>query len=104
MYLPEIFQSFKTQFPEILNAHQEVGDLCSKAGPMDEKTRHLIQLGIAVGTASRGAVRSHARRALAVGATREEVLQVVLLSTTVIGFPSMIASFQWVEEVLAAAE
>jgi 4-carboxymuconolactone decarboxylase len=102
MYLPEIFKTFLDKHPEIAEAYRNVGDLASEAGPIDRKTQHLVQLGTAIGLCSKGAVRSHARRALDAGATDKEILQVVLLSMTLVGFPSMIASYGWVNEVLTA--
>ena len=78
MYLPEIFKKFIKSHSEITEAHQRVGDLCSKAGPIDIKTQHLIQMGVAIGAGSKGGVRSHARRALEAGATNEEIAQTVL--------------------------
>ncbi|MBI5251922.1 MAG: carboxymuconolactone decarboxylase family protein [Desulfomonile tiedjei] len=102
MYLPEIFKTFLEKHKDIADAYQQAGDLCSKAGPIDSKTQHLIQLGVAVGIGSKGGVRSHARRALEAGATEEEVTQAVLMSGSIVGFPAMIAAFGWVHEVLAA--
>lgn len=104
MYLPDIFKAFQENHPEILDAFQKVGDLCSQAGPIDAKTRHLIQLGVAVGAASKGSVRSHARRALDHGASIEEIRQAVLSAITIVGFPAMIAAYGWVDEVLSAPE
>ncbi len=71
---------------------------------MDQVTQHLIQMGIAVGASSQGGVRSHARRALDAGATKEQVLQTVLLSSTIVGFPAMIAAYGWLEELMSARE
>ncbi len=102
MYLPEIFKRFSETFPAVAEATQKVGQLCSETGPLDEKTRHLVQLGAAVGAQSKGAVRSHVRRGLDAGATKEEVLQTILLTTNLVGFPSMIAAFNWAMEVLDA--
>ncbi len=101
MYLPEIFKSFLEKHPDIANAHLKVGELCAQAGPIDQKTQHLIQLGVSIGVGSKGGVRSHARRALEAGATEEEILQALLLSTTTVGFPSMIAAYGWVQEILS---
>ncbi|MFH1117339.1 MAG: carboxymuconolactone decarboxylase family protein [Pseudomonadota bacterium] len=101
MYLPEIFKTFLEEHPDIADAQLKVGDLCAQAGPIDEKTQHLIQVGVCTGTGSKGGVRSHARRALEAGATKEEIIQAVLLSTTIVGFPSMIAAYGWVREVLS---
>lgn len=104
MYLPDIFKTFIENHSEIADAYRQVGDLCAQAGPIDAKGQHLIQLGISIGAASKGAVRSHARRALDSGASPEEVIQTVLLSMTIVGFPAMIASYGWVQELLTARE
>lgn len=101
MYLPDIFKQFMEDYPEIADAHRKVGDLCSGAGPLDEKTRHLVQLAVSVGVESKGGVKSHVRRALDAGATKTEIMQTVLLSTPTIGFPSMIAAYGWASEVLS---
>ena len=103
MYLPDIFKRFTEQNPKICEAYRKVGELASETGPIGAKDQHLIQLGTSIGVGSKGAVRSHARRAMEAGATKEVVLQVVLLSMTIIGFPAMIAAYGWVEEVLSAA-
>ena len=63
-YLPEIYQEFRQQFPEIAAAYGDLAVKCHEAGPLDEKTRRLVKLGVAVGVNSEGGVRSHARRAL----------------------------------------
>jgi 4-carboxymuconolactone decarboxylase len=102
MYLPDIFQFFLEKHPDIAAAFNKVGDLAVQSGPLDPKTRHLVQLGIAIGTGSKGGVRSHARRALEKGAVEEELVQAVLLSATAVGFPAMIAAYGWVAEVLDA--
>lgn len=104
MYLPDIFKVFLNNHTEIAEAYKRVGDLCVKSGPIEPKAQHLIQLGIAIGLGSKGGVRSHARRALDSGATEEEVMQVVLISMTQVGFPSMIAAYGWVMDVIQARE
>lgn len=101
MYLPQIYEKFSREFSEIAKKYKELGVACRSAGPFDEKIQDLIKLGIAIGLNSQGAVRSHTRKALGAGATREEIMHVVLLSLTTIGFPEMIAALGWVEEVLA---
>ena len=102
MYLPKPFQEFKRQYPEVANLYEELGIKCQSAGPLDAKTRCLVNLGIAVGGVSSGAVKSHTRKALENGASREEIYHALLLALTTIGFPAMIAAIGWVEEVLGA--
>ena len=98
-YLPELYTGFRHQFPAVDAAYEALALACHEAGPLDEKTRRLVKLGIAVGAQSEGAVRSHARKAMEAGATREEVRHAVLLALTTIGFPHMSAALRWVEGI-----
>lgn len=99
--LPEIYEAFKKKYPEIIKSVDDLAQSCQTAGPLNKKTSELIKLGIAVGINSEGAVRSHTRRALEEGNKPQEIRHVVLLALTTTGFPHTIASYKWVEEVLA---
>lgn len=103
-YLPDVNKKFEAEFPEISKAYHDLASVCHEWGPLDERTRRLVKLGIAVGLCSQGAVRSHARRALEEGMSPEEVRHTVLLSLSTIGFPLMIAALHWADEVIAAFE
>jgi alkylhydroperoxidase/carboxymuconolactone decarboxylase family protein YurZ len=100
MYLPKIYEKFSSKFPEVFKNFQQLGKTCRESGPLDKKCQDLINLGIAIGANSRGAVMSQTRKALESGATEEEILHAVLLSLTTAGFPKMIAAMGWVDEVL----
>jgi len=49
---------------------------------------------------SEGAVHSHVRRALEAGASVEEVRHSLMLLTSTIGFPTVVAALSWIEDVL----
>jgi alkylhydroperoxidase/carboxymuconolactone decarboxylase family protein YurZ len=100
MYLPKVYQRFQDRYPEVFKNFQQLGIATREAGPLDEKTQDLIKLGIAAGANSRGGVMSNTRKALAAGATVEEVEHTVLLAMTTTGFPNTIAALSWVQEVL----
>jgi alkylhydroperoxidase/carboxymuconolactone decarboxylase family protein YurZ len=100
MYLPKIYEKFSEKYPDILKGYQQLGKTCRQQGPLEPKYQDLINLGIAIGASSRGAVMSQTRKSLASGASKEEILHTVLLSLTTTGFPNMIAAFGWVNEVL----
>ena len=100
MYLPKKYENFSSKFPEVFKHYQKLGISCRETGPLKEKCQDLIKLRIAIGVNSRGAVMSSIRKALASGATREEITQAVLLSLTTTGFPNMIAALTWADEVL----
>ncbi len=97
---PFPYERFRKEFPEVEKEYDRLAKKCHASGPLQEKTRRLIKLGIAIGSESEGAVKSHARRALAIGISPDEIRHVVLLGLTTIGFPKMIATLNWVHEVL----
>ena len=99
-YLPEIYKEFQQQFPELAQSHDELAIKCLNWGPLDEKTKRLVKLGIAIGLNSEGAVRSHTRQALEGGVSATELRHAVLLAFATAGFPMMIAAMKWVNEVI----
>ena len=104
MYLPKVYKSFQDNFPKVFEEFKQLGISTRQAGPLDEKTQNLVKLGIAVGANSRGGVMSNTRKAIAAGATAEEVRHAILLAMTTTGFPTMIAALSWAEEVLSGSD
>lgn len=97
--IPGWYKDQRKRYPKVFDAYEDLGEACQQAGPLDGKTRALAKLAIAVGARLEGAVHSHARRSLEAGATIDECRHVVLLATTTIGFPAMMAALSWVEDV-----
>jgi 4-carboxymuconolactone decarboxylase len=100
-YLPEVYQQFERRFPAVKESFDSLGAAEHEAGPLGEKERRLVKLGIAVGAESEGAVRSHVRKLLGIGASEEEILHSIVLALTTIGFPATNAALGWAEEVLS---
>jgi 4-carboxymuconolactone decarboxylase len=101
-HLPDIYLRLRDQLPAVSAALDALGEATVVAGPLDERTQRLVKLGIAIGAQSEGSVRSHARRALAAGASRDDLLHVVALTISTRGFPAAVAAFSWIEEVASA--
>ena len=95
--LPTAFDSFRKRYRRVYGAYEALGGVAHEAGPLDQKTRELVKLGMAIGGRLEGAVRSHAQRAREAGATPAEIEHVVLLAVTTSGFPTAVAAFTWVE-------
>ena len=98
--LPARYVEFQKRFPEVFKAFDALGAAVQDAGPLEGKTRALVKLALAIGVRSEGAVHSHTRRCLEAGCTADEIRHAVLLATTTLGFPSMMATMSWVEDVL----
>jgi len=101
-YLPDVFQRFESTYPAVHAAHVELAKACYEGGPLDAHSARLVKLAIAIGAQAEGAVRSHARRALADDLRPEELRHVGLLALTTIGFPHTVAGLGWIEEVIAS--
>ena len=85
MHLPKIYENFQADFPQVFEHYKQLGVTTRQAGPLDEKTQDLVKMGIAIGSNSRGAIMSHTRKAIAAGATSEEINHAVLLAMTTTG-------------------
>ena len=65
--LPQSVIKFESKYPEIWKAFAALGEKCHETGPLDEKTRRLVKLGIAIAARHEGSVHSATRNALNAG-------------------------------------
>lgn len=100
--LPKAFLSFRKQFPAVVEAYEALGAAAHQSGPLDDKTRELAKLAIAIGARQEGAVHSHTHRALEAGASRDEIMNVLALAVTSIGFAPTVAAYTWINDALEA--
>lgn len=96
----KFYRGLGKRHPALLDAVEALGTAVRASGPLDEKTVQLIQLGAAAAIRSEGSTHSHATRALAAGATPDEVRHAVIVLTSTIGFPGVAAALSWVGDVL----
>lgn len=98
--IPKKYRDFTQKYSAVAESYESMGNAVHKAGPLDDKTRSLIKLAISTGARLEGAVHSHARKALKVGATKEEMRHVALLALPTIGLPSMMAALSWIDDIV----
>lgn len=98
MSLPKSYIQFGDRYPDLLRDFENIGVKCLEAGPLDLKARRLVKLGMAIATSSRGGIKSQTRKALEDGFSQDEIRHAAVLALPTIGFPSMIAAFEWIEE------
>lgn len=92
---PSFYKKVSKKYPEVISAVENLGKTLRTAGPLDEKTSHLVQLAAAAAGQSEGSVCSHTRRALQAGASSEEISHTLLLLVSTIGFPQAMAAISW---------
>ncbi len=98
--IPHTFEAFTDRFPGLSHAHQQVGAALDDAGPLDEKTRALVKIGICVGAGLESAVKSQVRRGLNCGLSAGEIEHALVLGMNSVGFPRTVAAWQWARQVL----
>lgn len=101
-YLPGIYQEFRERYPGVASAQDTLAQEMASATPFDDRTVRLLKLALAVGAQSEGAVRSNTRKALALGASADELRAVAMLAVTTCGFPTAIAGLGWIDDVDSA--
>lgn len=96
----EHYLKLREQYTGLIGAVEAMESAARSAGPLDDKTLHLVQLGAAAAIGSRGSVHSHTKRALDAGATRDEIHHAILVLTGTIGFPAVAAAMDWADDEL----
>lgn len=96
--LPGTFKQFCDKHPALADAHDAMTNAAFAAGPLDEKTCHLIKIGVSLGAGLESAVKSHVRRASQAGASETEIEQAILLAMTTTGFPKTVAAWSWARQ------
>jgi 4-carboxymuconolactone decarboxylase len=97
---PPPYHRFHEAHPKVGEAYERLGQMATEAGPLDGRSVHLVKLGLAMGIQHEGAVHAHARKALSTGITPDELRHAAVVAITTLGFPSMMAAYSWVEDMI----
>jgi 4-carboxymuconolactone decarboxylase len=100
--LPKPFRRFHDEHPAVWQAYENLGAAIAQSGPLEQKVRELVKLGMAAASGSQSAVQSHTHRALEAGASTEEIEHALLLGITTIGFPQAMAALDWAKGAFEA--
>lgn len=91
-------EQIRKSFPEVWERFTALADACHDAGPLDEKTRRLVKLALAIAAGTEGGTHSAVRHAKEGGITIKEMEHVVMLSITTIGFPAAGRALMWIHD------
>jgi alkylhydroperoxidase/carboxymuconolactone decarboxylase family protein YurZ len=99
---PPNIDQFQAKYPAIWDAFAKLAEQCHESGgPLDERSRRLVKLGIAIGFRHEGAVHSAARHALEGGLSPDDLMHAALLAVTTIGWPAAHAAMTWILDTAA---
>lgn len=96
-----LYTEFKEEFPEVNEKYEKLGKVIhEKSGPLDEKNRWLIKIGISGASGHIKALETHIKKAIEAGATKEEIKQTLLLLISTVGFPRFMEAYSVYKKVL----
>ena len=99
--IQENFAYFREKHPQIYEAYEKYGKLVhEEGGPLEEKTRWLIKIAVTTVGQNQYALRTHIKKALKNGCTREEIEHAILLTAPSAGFPVMMEALLTLREVV----
>ena len=87
--------------PDTLRGYQTLSAANSKTGKLDEKTRQLISLAVAVTTRCDGCITFHSEAALKAGANREEISEALGVAVAMNAGAALIYSTRVLDAVAA---
>ena len=94
---PPVDELQKVQEP-VWKAFQELAERCHDAGPLDEKTRRLVKLALAIGAGLEGGTHSAVRHCLSADISLDEMKHVAVLGITTLGFPASMRALTWITD------
>jgi alkylhydroperoxidase/carboxymuconolactone decarboxylase family protein YurZ len=92
--VPGLYAEFRNRFPEIIEKNEELGRLVHEMGPLDEKTRALVKIGISAASLNLTSVSTQVARARDAGATEDEIMHAMLLVIPTCGFPTFMQAYR----------
>ena len=80
--------TYAKEVPETMKGFGTMGAAAKKSGALDEKTKEIMALGIAIATRCDSCIGFHVRAAIKAGASREEVAETISVAVMMGGGPA----------------
>ena len=93
----ENFAKFSASSPETFKGFGIMGNEEKKNGALNEKTKEFIALGISIATRCESCIGLHMEHLVRLGATREEIVEALSMSSYMGGGPSITYSAKALE-------
>jgi len=88
--LREPYDELRHAIPEVITAHAQLSRAAMAEGSLDQKTKELIALAIAITRECDGCIAAHAKGAVRRGATRSEVAEMIGVAISMNGGPGTV--------------
>lgn len=96
----DTLQKLGEQYPKFMAAFNRFMQESSKEGAIDEKTKELIAIAVSVSKQCKWCIHLHVKKAMELGATKDEIMESSFVSTLMGGGPALM----YIQEVMKALE
>ena len=79
----------RTQAPDVMKAFGMLSQAATQDGALDKKTKEFIALALGIASHCDGCIGFHVKALIGLGVTREELLEVLGMTTYMGGGPSL---------------
>lgn len=101
---PKFYTHFMDRFPDVGKKYEELGNAVHQNGPLSDRERALVKMAVSGSHFFHSAFKSHIRKALEAGITREEMEHLALLMLPTVGFPTTMAMLSLIDDQLKSGE
>jgi AhpD family alkylhydroperoxidase len=81
--------TYAKEIPDTMKGFGAMGAAAKKSGALDEKTKEIMALGIAIATRCDSCIGFHVRSLVRLGLTRDEMCEALAMATYMGGGPSL---------------
>ena len=92
------------EVPDALAGFMNIERMNATAGILDQKTKELISLAIAITMRSRGCMTMHIKNAMDSGASREEIIETIGVAIMLGGSPAVMSGCKAYEALKALSK
>ena len=90
-----VYREFKKEHADLFEKIEALGEyIHQEGGPLDDKTRSLVKVGISAASHHQNALATHIMRAREAGASEEEILHALFLVIPTCGSPTFMEAFR----------
>lgn len=90
-------EHFRQTYPEVWKSFSRLAEQCHD-GPLDEKSRRLVKVALALGAGLEGGTHSAVRHAREAGVSEAELEHIAVLAITTLGFPAAMRALSWIRD------
>ena len=93
--LPPTLRRFIKKYPDVWSAHEKLGIEVAKAGALPARDMQLIKLGASASLGLETSFKTHVKKALRAGVSKDEIEHAILQLLPMLGLTKTMTAMKW---------